>query len=99
MRPRRARPHGGNPVLGPVACRPEDRDRYDRLLARCSVGDDDLGALLVSEGLAVSSGDYWREEQAARSARLGIWAGGFDRPSDWRDDHPRPQGLLSWLGL
>jgi endonuclease YncB( thermonuclease family) len=84
---------------GPVDCRPEDTDQYDRLLARCSVGGDDLGASMVSAGLAVSSGDYWREEQAARSGKLGIWAGGFDRPADWRDDHPRPQSFLGWLGL
>lgn len=84
---------------GPVDCRPEDKDRYDRLLARCTIGGDDLGAFMVAEGLAVSSGDYWREEQAARAGKRGIWAGGFDRPSDWRDDHPRPQGILGWLGF
>ena len=84
---------------GPVDCRPEDTDQYSRLLARRSVGGDDLGASMVSAGLAVSSGDYWREEQAARSSKLGIWAGGFDRPSDWRDEHSRPQSFLGWLGL
>lgn len=86
-------------ATGPVECRPEDRDRYDRLLARCSIGSDDIGAVLVAEGLAVSAGDYWPEEQAARKAGRGIWAGTFERPGDWRDDHPRPQGLLDWLGL
>lgn len=86
-------------AAGPVDCRPEDTDQYDRLLARCSIGGNDLGALMVAEGLAVSSGDYWREEQAALADKRGIWAGGFDRPADWRDDHPRPQGILSWLGL
>lgn len=84
---------------GTVDCVPEDKDQYDRLLARCTVRGKDLGATLVAEGLAVSSGDYWREEQAARTTELGIWAGGFERPRDWRDDHPRPQGILGWLGL
>jgi endonuclease YncB( thermonuclease family) len=86
-------------ATGPVACRPEDKDRYNRLLARCTVAGNDLGALMVAEGLAVSSGDYWQQEQAARAGKRGIWAGGFDRPADWRDDHPRPQGILGWLGL
>ena len=84
---------------GPADCRPEDRDRYDRLLARCSVGDKDLGAVMVSEGLAIASGGYAREETAARKARRGIWAGSFERPSDWRDDNPRPHNVLGWLGL
>ncbi|UJW87881.1 thermonuclease family protein [Devosia sp. SL43] len=84
---------------GNVDCIPQDKDQYDRLLARCTIDKSDLGATMVAEGLAVSSGDYWREEQAARAARLGIWAGGFDRPADWREDHPRPQGVLGWFGL
>lgn len=77
----------------PVQCQPEDTDRYQRLLARCSVGETDLGAILVSEGLATSTGDYWREEAEAKSAGRGIWQGGFDLRRNWRDD-PRGQGLL-----
>ena len=84
---------------GPVDCRPEDKDQYDRLLARCSIRGRDLGALMVTEGLAIAAGLYWQEEATARAARRGIWAGGFDKPADWRDDHPRPQGILGWLGL
>jgi endonuclease YncB( thermonuclease family) len=84
---------------GPVDCRPEGRDRYDRLLARCTVRGADLGATMVAEGLAISSGDYWTEEAAARSARRGIWAGEFDTPADWRDDHARPVSFFGWLGL
>jgi endonuclease YncB( thermonuclease family) len=52
---------------------------------------------MVSEGLAISSGRYWTEEAAARQRRAGIWAGGFDTPRDWRDDHARPQGAFGWL--
>lgn len=87
---------------GPVDCRPEDNDQYGRLLAYCTAGGRDLGAVMVSEGLAISSGSYWSEEADARAARRGIWAGGFDTPRSWRDDHPRPQGawgFLSAIGL
>lgn len=87
---------------GAVKCQPEDTDRYQRLLAYCSIGGADLGQVMVSEGLAISAGNYWSEEQAARGAGLGIWRGDFDNPKSWRDDHPRGQGgfgLLSIFGL
>ena len=84
---------------GAVACQPEGRDRYDRLLARCSVDGADMGATLVAEGLAIAAGDYWSEQGVARAAGRGIWAGGFENPADWRADHARPSGFLGWLGL
>ena len=37
---------------GEIACRPEGEDKYGRVLARCSVGETDLGASMVSAGLA-----------------------------------------------
>lgn len=82
---------------GPADCRPEDIDQYDRLLAICLVDGRDLGATLVSEGLAVAAGRYWTEEAAARRDRLGIWAGDFDAPRQWRDDHPQARGSWGWL--
>lgn len=84
-------------AAGPLDCRPEGTDQYDRLLATCAIAGRDLGATMVSEGLAISSGRYWTEEAAARDSRLGIWAGDFDAPRTWRDDHPRPQGIRGWL--
>lgn len=81
----------------PVDCRPEGRDQYDRLLARCTVGDRDLGAILVAEGLAISSGAYGGEQAEAQRQKRGIWAGGFDSPRSWRDDRARPQGWRGWL--
>ena len=84
-------------AAGPADCRPEDIDQYDRLLATCSVAGRDLGATMVAEGLAVSSGRYWAEE--APPATIG-WASGpatSTAPRDWRDDHPRPQGAWGWL--
>ena len=84
-------------AAGPADCRPEDADRYDRLLATCLVAGRDLGSTMVAEGLAVAAGRYWVEEAAARRDRLGIWAGDFEAPRNWRDDHPRPQGIWGWL--
>jgi endonuclease YncB( thermonuclease family) len=79
-----------------VDCQPDGHDRYGRLLATCTIKGRDLAAVMVSEGLAISSGAYWSEEQEARRRRVGIWQGGFDTPRNWRDDHAR-QDALGWL--
>lgn len=74
---------------GQVACTFSARDDYDRPLALCTVAGADLGALLVRQGLAVAFGAYQAEEAEARAARRGLWAGSFQRPSDYRADHRR----------
>jgi endonuclease YncB( thermonuclease family) len=46
----------------PIVCQEKDRDRYGRTVAICRASGEDLGAKLVSEGLAWAfvrySGDY-----------------------------------------
>lgn len=73
-----------------VACRVTGRDRYRRRLARCEVGGRDIGRVMVSEGWAVGYGDYEREENRARRAKEGVWAGAFERPADWRKARAEP---------
>jgi len=74
----------------PVSCRITGQDRYKRLLGRCFAGSEDAGLdvqrALVRSGLAVAeyTDDYLIEEDLARAATLGLWAGRFDRPKDWR---------------
>ncbi|PLP57518.1 nuclease [Mesorhizobium loti] len=70
-----------------VSCDGWQRDRYDRLLGDCKVGDIDLNAEQVKAGWAVAFGDYELEEAAARVAHAGIWAGSFEEPRDWRRSH------------
>ena len=71
-----------------VRCRLVGRDRYRRHLARCRVGDDDLGAALVRSGFALSyEGGYDREEARARADKAGLWAGTFTDPAEWRREH------------
>ena len=67
-----------------VQCKGWQNDKYGRLLARCSIGLLDLNRQMVSSGWAVSYGDYFSEETAARASKLGIWQGEFERPSAWR---------------
>jgi endonuclease YncB( thermonuclease family) len=69
----------------PVRCRADGRDRYGRSLARCSIGERDLGAVLVEQGDAIAYGDYEPEEARARTRRSGLWAGAFEEPRLWRD--------------
>ncbi|MBV9078475.1 MAG: thermonuclease family protein [Methylobacteriaceae bacterium] len=74
---------------GPVTCLISGRDRYGRGLARCEAFGTDLGAALVQAGLAVAYGGYAGEEQEARTARRGLWAGRFERPDAWRRERGR----------
>jgi endonuclease YncB( thermonuclease family) len=39
---------------------------------------------LLARGYRRSSSDYIGEEEIARAGRLGVWAGAFARPWDWR---------------
>ncbi|CAN7473412.1 thermonuclease family protein [Rhizobium sp. LjRoot30] len=80
-----------------VQCSGRDRDRYGRLLVTCSVDGADPAAELVRHGLAVSTGRYDTEEQAARRDKTGIWSGPFDRPADWRHRDGMMSEVPSWL--
>lgn len=73
----------------PVVCAEVERDQYDRSVARCSVEGDDIGGWLVSYGHALdyrqhSGGAYAEDEARARQAGLGVHAGSFEAPWDWR---------------
>ncbi len=76
-----------------VACEPVDTDRYGRTIAYCYVDGVDLGEQMVLQGHALAfrrySREYVDEEDQARAARAGAWAGDFDNPADWRRAHPR----------
>lgn len=76
-------------LRGAVTCRIEGTDRHGRLLGLCRQGEALLNADMVREGLAVSFGDYGREEAAARAAQAGLWQGRFVSPSQWRETQPQ----------
>ena len=71
-----------------VTCTKRDVDDYGRIVAVCNSGGVDLGAEMARSGLAVAyrrySNDYVDEENAARAAQRGLWAGEFTRPEDYR---------------
>ena len=71
----------------PVSCSGNRVDRYGRLLGDCRAGEADLNRAQVAAGWAVAYGDFEAEERAARAAGLGLWAGEFEWPQDWRRRH------------
>ena len=73
-----------------IACRPREQDRFGRTIAVCFAGALDLGAAMVTGGLAVAYGAYAADEREARAARRGLWASSFEKPAEWRARHPRP---------
>ena len=72
-----------------VRCVGDTKDRYGRLIANCFVDGYNVNARLVYEGLALAyrkySKQYVPEEDKARAAKRGMWAGEFVAPWDWRE--------------
>ena len=74
---------------GGVTCEAIGVDQYRRQVVRC-VGADgqDIGAALVAQGWAMAyrqySRDYVPQEDMARNRGLGLWAGRFMPPWEWR---------------
>jgi endonuclease YncB( thermonuclease family) len=71
-----------------VSCEQKDVDRYNRIVAVCSVKGENLNAWLVEQGYAVAyrqySTAYVGQEDEAKKAKRGVWAGSFTLPWDWR---------------
>ncbi len=93
------------------------QDRYGRLIVTVYLEQGrqrtDVCAWMVRHGWAVAEygpPDYRREERRAQRERLGLWAGEWERPRDWRAARrgmstgrgnrrfrPKGLGLLSML--
>ena len=74
----------------PTRCKFVNRDRYGRFVGDCYRADGaSVAELLVLSGWALdwprySKGEYADEQAHARSMRLGLWAGNFAFPWEWR---------------
>jgi endonuclease YncB( thermonuclease family) len=76
-----------------VSCTPVG-ESYNRDVSVCTANGRDLSEAQVRSGHALelrqhSRGRYTDAEREARNARRGLWAGDFERPSQWRQDHMR----------
>ncbi|MHB8149958.1 MAG: thermonuclease family protein [Desulfobulbia bacterium] len=71
-----------------VSCEGRDKDRHGRVVAVCTVGEQNINSWMAQEGQAVAyrkySADYVGQEEEAKAGKRGIWASKFDMPWDWR---------------
>lgn len=71
----------------PVTCRGRGRDRYGRMIGHCRANGVDLSEAMIRRGWAVAYlGELDAVEREARERKVGMWAGEFVRPADWRRD-------------
>lgn len=86
----------------PVECRSRQRDRWDRAVAVCRVGETEINAWMVEHGWALAyrryGKDYVGQEKAARADRRGIWAGSFVPPWEHRRGHEKEVSAGSFAG-
>jgi endonuclease YncB( thermonuclease family) len=77
-----------------VSCREVNRDRHGQIVAKCKADWMDLGAEMVTTGMAVAylrySDDYLRNYREARGKGNGIFAGEFIEPERWRGGARHP---------
>ncbi|WP_417523069.1 thermonuclease family protein [Marinovum sp.] len=71
-----------------LSCRPEDRDRYGRVVATCYLREADVGAVLVEAGLAFAyskySDRYETLQARALAAGRGLWTSVVVQPERFR---------------
>lgn len=71
-----------------VSCEKKDTDRYDRTIAECFSGAINLNESMVRNGWALAyqkyNHDYISAENIAKNEKLGMWAGEFQAPWDFR---------------
>ena len=77
-------------AAGEVTCTGSARDNFDRLIAVCTNGETEINSSMVLSGWAVAyrkfSNDYITEEDEAKGAERGLWAGQFESPSEFRSN-------------
>jgi endonuclease YncB( thermonuclease family) len=65
-------------------------DQYGRVTAVCTADGLDINAAMVESGFALAyrqhSLAYVANEERAKAARRGLWAGSFEMPWDYRRD-------------
>ena len=81
-----------------LSCHQRGSDKYNRVVASCKAGRTDVAEALVRAGLAVAlpqfSDQYVFAEAQAKSRGVGIWAGEFMLPADFRAANPSSVPLV-----
>ena len=77
----------------PIQCTFISWDRYGRFVGDCRRADGaSVAAWMVDHGQALdwprySRGAYAGQQAKAAAAKVGLWAGTFQEPWDWRAEH------------
>ncbi|MEP2472549.1 MAG: thermonuclease family protein, partial [Paracoccaceae bacterium] len=73
-----------------VSCEALDRDPYGWIVSRCAVDGQDIGTVLINEGLAWAfieySSDYVALDEVVRARGVGVWQEASQTPWDYRND-------------
>lgn len=78
-----------------VECLYAQKDKYDRYLGKCYVGEVSINEEIIRNGMGViynftESDEKMDElEKEAKDKKIGIWKGAFQLPKDYRKSHPR----------
>jgi|TARA_B110000211_G_scaffold211086_1_gene249650 endonuclease YncB( thermonuclease family) len=72
-----------------VKCKVQKKkDRYNRFIGVCFVGEVNLNKWMVRNGYAIAyrkySKDYILDENYAKIKKIGLWSGTFLKPEKWR---------------
>ncbi len=72
-----------------LECERITTDRYQRIIARCSVRGEDVAAQMVWAGFAFdytrySKGAYSEQQKAAQNEKRGLWSMEFEWPWIWK---------------
>jgi endonuclease YncB( thermonuclease family) len=71
-----------------VSCVEKDHDKYQRIVAICSIRGEDLNGWMVAHGWALAYSQFSKAyvplEEKAQALKVGIWASQFIDPWDWR---------------
>lgn len=71
-----------------LRCDITKKDKYERGLGYCYVGQQDIGKAMISKGYAIATGvDYRIDEFEAKRQKRGIWSGAFMTPARWRKEN------------
>lgn len=77
----------------PVVCEAKAHDRYGRTVAICRASGEDVGAIMVREGLAWAfvrySQAYVEQEAKAKAERLGVHGHDCQPAWEWRAQQRR----------
>ena len=71
-----------------IVCKSQNKDRYNRLIAECYKDKININRWMVQNGYAVAYKKYSKkfiaQENLAKREKLGLWAGTFEMPWEWR---------------